>query len=108
MIVKLINIILQASAVDKQFEARVDALIYNSEKVKWDIYEVKSSTDVTREHFYDATFQYLVFRKNYEINDVSIITLNKDYVRDGEIDLRQLFTITNIDEQVKKYKDTGT
>lgn len=69
------------------------------------MYEIKSSTSVSKLHRYDATFQTLVFQKQYDLGDIYILHLNKDYVRDGEINLYELFTATNITEKVEELKD---
>jgi hypothetical protein len=66
------------------------------------MYEIKSSSKVKKEHIYDATFQYLVFNKGYDIENVYILHLNKEYVRKGPISLLDLFSKENITEKVKK------
>ena len=88
-----------------KYEARTDFLIKNPATNKWDIYEIKSTTKVEKDHKYDATFQYLVFREKYDIGDTYILHLNKEYVRDGEISLRDLFVAENVNEEIEKLKD---
>lgn len=88
-----------------KYEARTDFIIKNPNTNKWDIYEIKSSTKIEKEHKYDATFQYLVFKEKYDIGDTYILHLNKEYVRDGEISLPNLFIAENINEQIEKLKD---
>jgi hypothetical protein len=88
-----------------KYEARTDFIIKNPNTNKWDIYEIKSSTKVEKDHKYDATFQYLVFREEYDIGDTYILHLNKEYVKDGEISLQDLFVAENVNEEIEKLKD---
>jgi hypothetical protein len=99
------DILLQPSHIDGNFEARTDVLIKNPETNKWDMYEVKSSTKVEKTHKYDATFQFLVFKKKYDLGEIFILHLNKEYIRQGDLNLKELFTATNITEHVEKLKE---
>jgi hypothetical protein len=94
------DIRIQPAFIDAAFEARTDILIKSNGH--WDMYEIKSSSKVKKEHIYDATFQYLVFNKGYDIENVYILHLNKEYVRKGPISLLDLFSKENITEKVKK------
>lgn len=87
------------------YEARTDVLIKNSKTHKWDMYEIKSSTSIDRIQKYDATFQTLVFEKHYDLGDIYILHLNKEYVRKGELSLQELFVAENINEHVEKLRD---
>ena len=70
-------------------------------------YEVKSSTEVKDINIYDAAFQYYVLSSlGMEISDVSIIHINNQYVRMGDIDIHQLFTIQSVMEQVLQNQAT--
>ena len=88
-----------------KYEARTDFLIKNPDTNNWDIYEIKSSTKVEKEHRYDATFQYLVFKEKYDIGDTYILHLNKEYVKEGDISLLNLFVTENVNEDIEKLKD---
>ncbi|MBS1492733.1 MAG: DUF2779 domain-containing protein [Bacteroidetes bacterium] len=58
----------------------------------WNAYEVKSTTKIKDEHKVDASYQYYVIMKSgLKLNDFSMIRLNNQYSRNGEIDLRELF-----------------
>jgi predicted RecB family nuclease len=94
------NVRIQPTYIDGPFEARTDILVKNNGH--WDMYEIKSSSKVKKEHIYDATFQYLVFNKGYDIENVYILHLNKEYVREGPISLLDLFSKENIMRKVKK------
>jgi hypothetical protein len=99
------DVLLQPTLIDGDFEARTDVLILNPKTDKWDMYEIKSSTKVSRQHRYDSTFQTLVFNKEYDLGDIYILHLNKEYELDGDLDLQALFTSTNITEKVENLKD---
>lgn len=99
------GLIFQPSQEDGSFLARTDALLFNPDTKKWDMYEVKSTNDISKLHRYDVTFQYLVMSKYYDIGDVYILHLNKEYYRNGDIDLEELFVATNVNEEVEELKD---
>jgi hypothetical protein len=94
---------IQPTYIDGAFEARTDFLLKKNDR--WDMYEVKSSSKVKKEHIYDAAFQYLVFSKGYTIGNVYIVHLNKEYVKDGAISLPELFVVEDITEDVLDVRD---
>ena len=57
----------QMKFTDGPFQAIVDALVYDPLSNKNDVYEIKSSTGVSKVHKYDVTFQSLVCSKNIPI-----------------------------------------
>lgn len=62
-----------------------------------ELYEVKSSTGVKDIYHHDAAFQYYVLSKlGYTVVSCNIVHINNQYVRHGELDLHQLFTIVDI------------
>ena len=91
----------QQICIDGEFEARSDILIRNAQTGKWDLYEVKSVTKPEPEDYYDATFQYLIFQKHYDIGDVFILHVNNDYIRKGSFDLSQFLQAENVTDKVK-------
>ena len=99
------EVLFQPTSEGGPFQARADVLLLNPETGKWDMYEVKSTNDISKQHKYDATFQYLVFSKEYEIGDVYILHLNKEYYRKGDLNLRELFKATNVNDDIEKLKD---
>jgi len=84
--------------------ARIDVL----EKLddgRYHIYEVKSSTSIKKDRKHnqikDASFQKFVLQENgLEISKVSIIYLNKEYVKSGKIIPNELLEIEDISESV--------
>jgi len=92
--------IFQASFLVEGLFASCDVLVWNELFQGWDIIEIKSSTDKERkskEHILDAAFQRLVVEKaGLKVVNVYLIELNKDYFRDGDIDIDALFNQTEI------------
>ncbi len=69
----------------------------------WRAYEVKGSTSVKDVYLWDAAFQFYVMRQSgVEFTDLSIIFLNNQYERMGELDLQQLFTIESVIDRLRE------
>ena len=99
------SFLLQPTHVDGNFQARTDVLIKNPDTDKWDMYEIKSTNEVKKQHKYDATFQYLVFKEKYQIGSINILHLNKEYVRDGDLSLSELFQVSDITAGVQELSE---
>ncbi len=95
----------QRTFTDGRFEARMDAVVYDPTHQVYDLYEVKSSSSVHKEHVYDAGFQRLVAEVEVPVRHVNIVHVNKEYLRQGEVDVRSLFAITNVDEKVEELRE---
>lgn len=87
------------------FEIRQDALI-NYPDGTGHLYEIKSSTEVKKEHLLDVTFQSLVTEKEIKLTKTFVVTLNKDYVLNGKLDIKSLFKVKDVTKDVKKLKPT--
>lgn len=72
---------------------------------QWLIFEVKSSTSVKDYHINDAAFQYYVISNNIPVQDAFIVYLNNQYVRNGEIDIKQLFVMDSVLEKAINLQD---
>ena len=67
---------------------------------KWKIFEVKSSTSVSETNELDAAIQYYVISNSgIDISDFSIVYLNNEYIRFGELNLKKLFTSESVKER---------
>ncbi len=67
----------------------------------WDIVEVKSSTRVREVYLDDMAYQCYVLRRcGINVTGVYNMHLNGSYVRRGELDLKQLFTVEDCTEAV--------
>jgi hypothetical protein len=72
-----------------------DILVIKNKAVE--IYEVKSSTKVSDVNIIDAAIQYYVVSKaGLKIKDISVVTLNNQYVRKGKLELKKLFSIDSV------------
>jgi len=79
--------------------AALDILVKHDDG--WRAYEVKSSTGVSETYELDAAIQYYcITNSGVELKDISIVHINNQYVKDGPIDVHQLFTIHSVKEQV--------
>jgi CRISPR/Cas system-associated exonuclease Cas4 (RecB family) len=90
----------EAGFVYKNSYALPDILV-PVENDAWDLIEVKSSTKVKKEHIFDAAFQKYVYEGNgVKIRRIYLMHLNKEYVKQGEIDLNLLFHKEYITDRV--------
>lgn len=75
---------------------RVD-ILRNLGGNKCELYEVKSSTSIHDIYYHDVAFQYYVLTKlGYEVTKACLVHVNKEYIRHGELDIQELFTINDI------------
>jgi len=96
------KVIFQATVItDEGLLAKAD--IFERDGDGWNLYEVKSTTQIKDEHLMDVTFQKVAFSKaGYSIKSTNIIYLNKEYIRHGKIRPDELFITENVDEQANK------
>jgi len=77
--------------------ARSDAVITDRSTGVVDLYEIKSSSKVKPEHLADVAFQRVVAeRSGFTVGTCNVITMNGEYVRQGEIDPEPLFIINDV------------
>lgn len=103
LLAKKTSVIFQPIFVRDGFLAAVDILELNTDG-SYNIYEVKSTTDVDKKtHYHDLAFQVTLLEKfDLEIKKASIIHLNSEYVRRGQININQLFVTEDVTETVKE------
>ena len=78
----------------------IDILV--KENGNWKAFEVKSSTSVSDTYKLDAALQYYVISNSgIELEDISIVHINNEYERIGELEINQLFKIESVIEEVK-------
>ena len=85
-----------------KFQAEVDALVFDPHSNMYDVYEIKSSTGIKKEHKYDVTFQSLICKENIPLRNFYLVHLNKEFVRAGDIQLDQLFIVECLDLEIGK------
>lgn len=79
---------------------RADILEYNN---GWHLYEIKSTSKQKLEHIPDLAFQkYVLEKAGIEIISSKVIHLNKEFIKQGEINPNDLCQITDVTEKVNK------
>ncbi len=95
----------QTTLTDGNYEARLDALVHDTVHNTYDLYEIKSSTEIKPEHKYDVTFQFLVAKASLPIHKVYLLHLNSKYQLHGDLDLQQLFVVEDMTDHIAKKED---
>ena len=96
--------IAEAGFLYDELYCAVDILHRNGDG--WDIVEVKSSTSVKPIYVDDMSFQYYVIKSaGINVKNVYILYVNNQYVRHGELDLKQLFHFENYTEKALEKQD---
>ncbi len=73
---------------------------------KWSIFEVKSTNSTKSQHVLDVAVQYYVAKgSGLDIADTYIMHFNREYVRKGDIDVKQLFAYDSVTDQVLELQD---
>ena len=82
--------------------AALDILVKDSDG--WRAYEVKSSTKVSDTYIKDAAIQYYtIINSGIELKDISIVHINNQYERNGELNVHELFKIESVLSDVLDY-----
>lgn len=80
--------------------------ILHKQNGRWQLYEVKSTNSVKPEHIKDVAVQYYVVKgSGLTLEDAFLMHFNRDYVRRGEINVKELFLPESIINQVLKEQD---
>lgn len=91
--------ICEASFQAKNCFCAVDIL--HRENGGYGIYEVKSSTQISEVYLWDIAYQkWLLEQAGVNVTGTYIVYVNNEYVRDGEINIRKLFKIVNVWEDI--------
>ena len=91
------NIITEASFAYDQNFCSVDILKNDVNGVE--IYEVKSSTSISDIYLDDISYQvYILLNLGYQVKKASIVYINNQYIRKGELELDKLFRIEDVTE----------
>ncbi len=98
-----VEVIYEATFKENGIFAMADILVKNGEG--WDVYEVKASTSVKDYHLNDATVQWFALSSVLNLNRIAIVHVNNQYVRQGDLDIHQLFHIEDVTETVLERLD---
>ena len=70
----------------------------------YEIYEVKSSTDIHDVYLWDVAYQRWVLEQSgLKIVKAYIVYINNKYVRQGDIDVHKLFAVKDVTNQILPY-----
>jgi len=93
------KIIYEAAFLFNEVLSIADIVVIKNDGVK--VYEVKSSTSISETYVNDAALQYYVISNlGFKVKDFSIIYINNQYVRQGKLDLQQLFITESVLELI--------
>tara|TARA_B110000908_G_scaffold167088_1_gene219396 strand:- start:213 stop:1691 length:1479 start_codon:yes stop_codon:yes gene_type:complete len=96
------SIIYEATFQFNNVLAALDILVRDEEG--WKAYEVKSSTKVSETYIKDAAIQYYtITNSGIDLKDISIVHINNQYTKDGELDIHQLFSIKSVYDEVLEF-----
>lgn len=86
------------------FLAAVDVLEYDKANKFYNIYEIKATNEIKeKRHFYDLAFQTNLLRRcGLKVGGIKILHLNPDYVRQGELDIKNMFLIEDVTGGVER------
>ena len=93
------EVIYEATFKENGIFAMADILVKNQDS--WDIYEVKASTNVKEYHLNDASVQWYSLNNAINLNKIYIVHINNSYERNGTLDIKNLFSIVDITEEVQ-------
>ncbi len=105
------HVIFQPKFVYDKFLAKNDALEYDKEKDCWNLYEIKGTNTLDEnasniDHIEDATFQTIILKAvGIKVGKVYIIHLNKEYIKEGEINVEELFVKDDITAEVESREE---
>ena len=96
-------VLFQAVFEKDGFLAAVDILELNTETGAYAINEVKSTNEIDEKtHYYDLAFQVNLLRKcGISIEKINLTHLNKEYVRNGSLNIIGLFQIEDITDKIE-------
>lgn len=109
------SVIYQPVFISDKYITACDIFVWNPESSVYDLYEVKSSTASsdsegskrdTKDYLIDMAFQKIVLDEvGISIGRTFLIRLNKEYERQGSINLNQLFLIEDLSKEVNAILD---
>lgn len=95
------SIIYEATFQYNGILAALDILVKEDEG--WKAYEVKSSTSVSDTYVNDAAIQYYtIVNSGIDLKDISIVYINNQYIKNGSLNIQELFTIESVFDRVQE------
>ncbi|MFH0988266.1 MAG: DUF2779 domain-containing protein [Parcubacteria group bacterium] len=97
------SIIFQPTFSVGRLFCRSDIVVYDDASCKWNLYEVKSSTDVKDIHIFDLAFQKVCLEDaGIKVGQIYLIHVNNKYVRHVEVDAKKFLKINDVTDEVKQ------
>ena len=94
-----VEVIYEAAFQFNQVLAILDILVKKNNE--WYAYEVKSSTKISATYILDASLQYwVIINSGIELKDFSLITINNQYIKKGDVQVADLFNSTSVKTEV--------
>ena len=98
------SVIYEATFMFDEVMVAMDILVKH--ETSWKAYEVKSSTKVSETYLIDTAVQYYVITNSgVELSDISIVHIDNQYVKQGEIDVFKLFKIESVYSKAKENQE---
>ena len=97
------KVIYEAAFVFDEVLVIADIIVWDGKQ--WNIYEVKSSTSISDTYYQDAAIQFYVISNCLKVNDISIVYINNQYVRNGSLELNNLFNIESVKDNICGLQD---
>ena len=97
------KVIYEAAFVFDEVLVIADIIVWDGKQ--WNIYEVKSSTSISDTYYQDAAIQFYAISNCLKVNDISIVYINNQYVRNGSLELNKLFNIESVKNNVCGLQD---
>lgn len=95
------KIIFQPTISNWKLFCRSDIIKQNPKTGEWDIYEVKSSTEIKEIHLVDLAFQKICFEEaDIKIDKLHIVYVNNKYIRQGGINSEEFLCCTDVTSKV--------
>lgn len=99
-----INVMYEAIFIYNDTLIMLDILVRDGDK--WRAIEVKSSLSLSETYYKDAALQYYVLNGcNVPISDMQLMYVNENYIKEGEIDVNELFIFKSVKEYAEQQID---
>ena len=99
-----INVMYEAIFIYNDTLIMLDILVRDGDK--WRAIEVKSSLSLSETYYKDAALQYYVLNGcKVPISDMQLMYINENYVKNGDIDINNLFVFQSVKEYAEQQLD---
>ena len=99
-----VNVMYEAIFIYNDTLIMLDILVRDGDK--WRAIEVKSSLSLSETYYKDAALQYYVLNGcKVPISDMQLMYINENYIKDGDIDINNLFVFKSVKEYAEQQLD---